>query len=124
MSGNLNKLIDAINDVKTNVEVETYGMDPSVPLVTPELMSLIKVHIHGATLEIGTTIGAFDDMVKEFTTLQIDFSKLSLGEFYEIQQVAMMEIRLRKNAVSYQETKQQRNSKQCKALLKEREKEK
>ena len=59
-------------------------MDPNVPLVTPELVPPIKVQIHRRAMEIGTTIGAFDDVVKEFNTLQIEFSKISLGEFYEL----------------------------------------
>ena len=85
VSKNLNKLIDAINDVKTTVEAETYVVDPNLSLVIPELVPPIKVQIHGASLEIGTTTAAFDNVVKEFATLQIKFSKLSLGEVYEIQ---------------------------------------
>ena len=69
VSGHLNKLIDTINDVKTNVKAKTYGFDPSVPLVTPGLVSLIKVQIHGAALETISTTDAFDDVVKELTTL-------------------------------------------------------
>ena len=68
-------------------------------------------------------MGAFDDIVKQFDTLQIEFSKLSLGEVYELQQEAMMEIHLLENVVVYHETKQQRKAKQCKALLKEKEQE-
>ena len=107
----LNKLIDAINNVKTTVEAETYGVYPSIPLVTPELVSLIKVEIDGTTLETGTTTGAFDDVVKEFATLQVDFSKISLGLFYEIEHLAAMEIGLRENVLSYQERKKQRKEK-------------
>ena len=62
--------------------------------------------------------GAFDDVFKEFDTLQIDFSKLTLGELYEVQQEATTEIRLQENVVAYQEMKQQRKAKQHKALLK------
>ena len=52
-------------------------MDPNVPLVTPELVPPIKVEIHGGVMEIGTLTGAFDDVVKYFDTLQIDFSKIT-----------------------------------------------
>ena len=41
----LNNLIESINEVKTIVEAETYGMDPNIPLVTQELVSPIKVQI-------------------------------------------------------------------------------
>ena len=67
----LNKFIDAINNVKTTIEVDTYGMDPSVSLVTLELVPPIKVQIHGGAMETRMRIGAFDDVVKEFSTLQI-----------------------------------------------------
>ena len=43
VGNHLTKLVDAINEVKFTVEVETYGMDPIVPLVTPELVPPIKV---------------------------------------------------------------------------------
>ena len=41
----LNKLTVAINDIKDTVEAKTYGIDPSVPLVTPTLVPPIKVLI-------------------------------------------------------------------------------
>ena len=47
-------MVDSINEVKATIEAETYGMDPNVPLVVPELVPSIKVKIHGLTLEIGT----------------------------------------------------------------------
>ena len=81
----LNKLTEAINDVKDIFEPKTYAMDPNVPLVTPELVPPIKVEIHGRAMETGMGMGAFDDVVKYFDTLQIDFSKLTLGEVYELQ---------------------------------------
>ena len=69
VSEHLNKLIEAINDVKATIEAETYGMDPNVPLVTQELVSPIKVQIHRCTMETGMAMGVFDDVVKEFDTL-------------------------------------------------------
>ena len=42
----LNKLTAVFNDVKDTVEAKTYGIDPSVPLVAPTLVPLIKVLIH------------------------------------------------------------------------------
>ena len=65
-------------------------------LVTLELLSLIKVQIHGCAMEIGMGTGAFDDVVKEFATLWIKFSKISLGEVYELQQEITMEIQCRR----------------------------
>ena len=41
----VNQLTEAVNEVKATVEAETYGVDPSIPLVTPELVPLIKVGI-------------------------------------------------------------------------------
>ena len=35
VGNHLNKLMDAINEVKATVEAETYGVDPNVPLATP-----------------------------------------------------------------------------------------
>ena len=45
VKGHLNKLIEAIQDVKATVEAETYGVDPNVPLVTPTLVPPITVVI-------------------------------------------------------------------------------
>ena len=39
----VNKIIEAINEVKTNVEVETYGIDPEDTLVVPLLFSPLKI---------------------------------------------------------------------------------
>ena len=61
--------MDSINGVKSTVEVETYGMEPNVPLVVQELVPPIKVKIHGCALETGTETSAFDDVVKEIDTL-------------------------------------------------------
>ena len=107
----LNKLIEAINDIKATVKAETYDVDPSISLVTPELVPPIKLQIHGHAMETRAATGAFDDIVKEFATLQIEFSKISLGEFYDLQHASMTEIWLRDNFVSYQETKQQMKAK-------------
>ena len=119
VEGHLNKLIEAIQDVKITMEAETYGVDPSVLLVTPLLVSSIKVVIQRHALEedVDISIG-YDDH-----NAQIDFSKLSLEEVYNIQQGVVFEIWLRENAISYQATKQQRKEKLCKALLKEKEQE-
>ena len=86
VGNHLTKLVDAINEVKAVVEAETYGMDPSVPLVTLELVLLIKVQIQGCTLETGAETSEIDDIVKEFDPLHIDFSKLTLSEVYDLQQ--------------------------------------
>ena len=45
VSQHLNHLVEAINDVKATVEDETYGMDPSIALVMPELVLPIKITI-------------------------------------------------------------------------------
>ena len=42
---NLNQLVEAINDFKATVEDETYGMDPSISLVMPDLVLPIKITI-------------------------------------------------------------------------------
>ena len=51
VKGHLNKLIEAIHDVKGTVEAETCGVDPSIPLVIPALVPPIKVMIHRKALE-------------------------------------------------------------------------
>ena len=94
VGNHLTKLVDAINEVKAIVEAETYGVDPNVPLVTLELVSLFKVGIQGCTMETGMGTIVFYDVVKEFDTLQIGFSKLTLGEVYELQQESVTKIRV------------------------------
>ena len=111
-------MMDSINEFKATIEDETYGVDTIIPLVTPKLVAPIKVKIQGNALEEGTEISAFDDIVKEFSTLHIGFSKIPFSEFYGLQQVAASKIWLWENVVSYQETKQQRKEKAWKALLK------
>ena len=68
------KLIEALQDVKGTVEAETYCVDPNVSLVTPALVSSIKVVIQRQELEADTetSAGSNDNSV------QIDFSKLAL----------------------------------------------
>ena len=51
VSQHLNKVVEAINDVKVTVEAETYDVDPSVPLVTPKLVPLIKVKMQAQVME-------------------------------------------------------------------------
>ena len=102
----MKEFLEAINEVKATMEADTYGVDPSVPLVTPELVPPIKVHIHGYALETRTDTSAFDDIVKDFDTLDIKLSKLALSEVYGFQQAVTLKIWLRENVVSYQATKQ------------------
>ena len=97
----MNKLIDAINEVKATVEAETYDVDPNVQVVPPQLVPPVKVTIQTSALEIGTSPSTFENVVNEFATLQLDFSKLPLIEVYEVQQEAATKMRLRENVVSY-----------------------
>ena len=46
----LNKLKMTINDIKDTVEAKTYGADPNVPLITPMVVSSIKLLIERQTL--------------------------------------------------------------------------
>ena len=112
----LNKLIYAINEVKSTVEAETYSFDPNVTLATPDLVPPIKVKILRRALETVTETSAVDDN----SSLQIDFSKLALSEVYKVQQEAASEICLRENFVAYQATKQGK-VKAHKALLRDKE---
>ena len=116
----INKLTEAIQDVKATMpEAETYGVDPSILLVTPALVPPIKVVIQRHALEVDVETSACPDD----NSAQIDFSKLALEEVYNIHQGAAFKIRLRENDVAYQESKQQRKAKLCKALLKGKEQE-
>ena len=63
----------------------------------------------------------FDDVVHGFEILNMEFSKITLAELYVVQEVAAIEVRLKENAVSYQETKQIRNATMRKTLLREKE---
>ena len=109
----LNKLKVAINDIKDTVEAKTYGVDPSVPLITPTFVPPIKVLIQKQALGANEekSIGPCDN------STEIDFSELLLEKFYSIHQAATTELCLRKNVISYQEAKQQRKDKLRKALL-------
>ena len=91
VQGHLNKLTTAINDIKDTVEVETYGVDPNVPLVTPMLVPAIKVLIQKQALEANeeTSVGTSDNNAK------IDFSKFLLEDFYIVQQVAATKLWLK-----------------------------
>ena len=60
----------------------------------------------------------FDTTMHEFESMHIEFSKLSLNEVYEIQQV-----RLRENVIAYQETKQQNKEKAWNSLVRDKEQE-
>ena len=70
------------------MEAKTYGVDPNIPLATPELVLLIKVNIMRHKLEIDTETSVVDDN----STLHIDFSTLPLSEVYEIKQAATSKI--------------------------------
>ena len=65
----------------------------------------------------------FDNVFHGFEVLNMEFSKLTLAEFYALHQVATTKVRLRENAVSYQATKKKRKDTACKTLLREKEKE-
>ena len=71
----------AINNVKDTVEDETYGIDPSVPLVAPTLVPPIKVIIQKQALEVNeeTSAGASDN------NIEMEFSGLLLEDIYSIQ---------------------------------------
>ena len=99
----------SIADQVENHLTKAYGMDHNVPLVTSELVPLIKVELQARIMQTG--MPEFDAAIHGFETMHIEFSKLTLTKFYEIQQAAVAEIRLRENVVAYQETKQQRKAK-------------
>ena len=98
----INTLTEAINEVLNMIESETYGMDPSDALVTPLLLPLVKIEVQPRAMETG--IQEYDDVIHQFGTLSIDFSKLALVGVYTIQHVATTEIRIRENTLSYQDT--------------------
>ena len=83
-------LIEAINEVKSTVEAKTYGMDPNETLVTPLLFPLVKIDVQAREMETGTP--EFDNIVHEFGTLMLDFSKLYLADVYSIQHAATTEL--------------------------------
>ena len=57
-------MIKAINEVKSTFEAKTYGVDPNVQVVIPELVFPIKVTVHTSALETGREPTPFDDAVK------------------------------------------------------------
>ena len=108
-------LTEAMNEVKSTVEAETYGVYPNDALVTPLLQPPVKIDVQAREMATGTP--KFDHVVHEFGTLTLDFSKLMLGEVYAIQHVVATEIRIRENALAYQATKQKRKEKSHNTLL-------
>ena len=85
LADHINQLTDALNEVKRTIEAETYGVDPNIPLVTLELVLSIKVEIQACVMEKG--ISTYNNVVHEFETLSMDFSKLTLEEVYAMQQL-------------------------------------
>ena len=77
----LNKLTVDDNDAKDTVEVETYGVDPSMPLVAPTLVPPIKVLIQKQALEATKE----ESVATTNNNIDIDFSKFLLEEIYRIQ---------------------------------------
>ena len=63
------------------METERYGVDPSMPLVAPTLVPLIKVLIQKQPLEAieEASIGTDDNNV------EIDFSRFFLEKIYSVQ---------------------------------------
>ena len=45
LAEHINRLTEAINEVKAAVKAETYGIDPSTLVVTPKMVASIKVEI-------------------------------------------------------------------------------
>ena len=68
-------------------------MDPSETLITPLLLSLVKIDVQSRAMETRTQ--EYDDVVHEFGTLSLDFSKLALVKVYAIHHATMTEIRIR-----------------------------
>ena len=89
----LNKLTEAINEVKTTVEDETYGMDPGDTLVVPLLLPPLKMELKVEALESG--MEEYDDVIKEMGMLMMYFSKLPLSDVYFIEHVVVTKIFIR-----------------------------
>ena len=85
--------MEAINELKSTVEAENYGVDPSISLLTPQLVPSIKVEINRWVMETG--MPEYDDVVYKFEMLRIDFCKIMFPEVYAIQQVAATEVHIR-----------------------------
>ena len=115
----LNKLTEAINEVKTTIEDETYGVDPGDTLAAPMLFLPLNMELKVQALESGTE--EYDGVMKALGMLMLDFSKLSLAEVYFIQHAATTKLHIMENALSYQATKKKKKGKECKVLLKEKE---
>ena len=80
LTEHVNNLTEAIWKVWDIVEAETYGVDLHDTLKSPLLFALLKIEFKSQALETWTQ--EYDDVVHEFGTLSMDFSKLSLVEVY------------------------------------------
>ena len=115
LEDHINTLTEFIDEVKSIVEDETYGMDRNDELVILILFPPVNIDIQEQAMETGTA--EFDNVVHGFETLYMDFSKITLAEVYNFEHVAMTEIQICENALAYQETKQKRKEKECNAIL-------
>ena len=95
----VNKLTEAINEVRSTIEAKTYVVDPHDTLETPLLLLSLKIEFKAQAVETGTQ--EFDDVFHETGTLSLDFSKLALAEVYAIQHATATEIRIQENALVY-----------------------
>ena len=68
--------MEAINEVKSTIKAETYGMDPNEALLTPLILPSTNIEVQSWVTETGTQ--EYDDVVHEFGTLSLYFSKLTL----------------------------------------------
>ena len=121
LTNHVNKLTEAINEVKITIEAEAYGVDPNSTLEELLLFSPLKIGFNVQALE--TCQQAFGDVTHDFKTLIIDFSKLTLVEVYVVHHGATTRIRIQENDLAYQAKNQTIKEKRRKDLLQKNEKE-
>ena len=86
----VNKLTEAIHEVKTIIKDETYGIDIGDTLATPLFFPPFKLVLQEKSLESG--MEEYDDVIKAMGMLTLYFSKLVLDDVYSIQHAPMIEI--------------------------------
>ena len=108
-------LTEAMNEVKSTVEAETYDIDPDDILVSQLMFPPLKIELKVQELE--SRMLKYDDVIHVMGKLSLDFSKITLAEVYTMQHVSVMEIRIKENSLAHQGQKHTRKEKEHKVLL-------
>ena len=116
-----------IEDVKVVVNYRVPTMEPHNPPetsnieknATPFSVPPIKVKVSGKVIDLGNL--ELNDVAREITQINIDFSSMKITKVYAIHSVVIVEIKLRKRTLAKQVKDANKNIKQMKLVVHETE---